>query len=340
MMFVRYVLISVLFVGLARAQDAGFADPDAASDAEQMQAHRALLNDAVRQVTSGREAWLLANALSFPQAQATAHDRAIIAALRARAASERDSDPLLLRLTIADSGVRGSTPEQADALYAQLDALDPGNAFNSLAVMGVAPKDYADPSYDQRVQEMAAASHYRSDYTAVLRTGYAAMARAYGLAAIPSQAEVETRTAEMYQAGIAAAGVAAAMALPGFGRLTQACDIARFPARTEPCRRVAERMYDDTDTLLDRMIALALLKRTVTDDADRTRVQALKREADWQLAAYQDLMFRSFGTEAMVVDNVRHLTAILRRGELAAMRDLLAAHAVPLQPPADWQPRR
>src|SRR3546814_4040492 len=70
-------------------------------------------------------------------------------------------------------------------------------AFNSLAVMGLAPKDYAEPSYDQRVQEMAAASHYRSDYTAVLRTAYAALARAYGLAAVPSEAEAETRTAEM-----------------------------------------------------------------------------------------------------------------------------------------------
>src|SRR3546814_5691456 len=123
--------------------------------------------------------------------------------------------------------------------------------------MGLAPKDYAEPSYDQRVQEMAAASHYRSDYTAVLRTAYAALARAYGLAAVPSEAEAETRTAEMYQAGIAAAGVTAALALPGLSDLTHACDIARFPARADPCRRIAERMYDDTDTLTDRKIGRA-----------------------------------------------------------------------------------
>lgn len=337
-----WVATGLLVFGLASAQDALIADPDsdAVNDAEQTQAYRALLHGAARQVTSGREAWLLAKALSFPAAQTTVQDRAIIAALQARAARARDSDPLLLRLLIGDSGARSSTPEQADGLFAQLDALDPGNAFNSVAVMGLAPKDYADPSYDQRVQEMAAASHYRSDYTAVLRTAYAALARAYGLGEVPTQAEAETRTAEMYQAGIAAAGVAAAMALPGLGHLSQACDITRFPARAEPCRRIAALMFNDADTLIDRMIALALLKRTVTDAADRRRVQALRRDFDWQLAAYQDLMFRSFGTEAMFAENANYFATILRRGELAAMRDLLAAHAVPLQPPADWQARK
>src|SRR3546814_12653173 len=107
----------------------------------------------------------------------------------------------------------------------------------------------------------------------------------------------------MYQAGIAAAGVTAALALPGLSDLTHACDIARFPARADPCRRIAERMYDDTDTLTDRLIALALLKRAVTDAADRTRVPALRRDFDWPLAAYQVQMFRSFGSEAMFADN-------------------------------------
>src|SRR3546814_16166921 len=99
--------------------------------AEQTQAYRALLHDAARQVPSGREAWLLAKALSFPAAQTTVHDRALIAALRARAARARDSDPLLLRFLIGDSGARRSTPEQQAALFTQLDAPAPGNALSS-----------------------------------------------------------------------------------------------------------------------------------------------------------------------------------------------------------------
>lgn len=337
-----WVVMGLLVFAMATAQDEVLADPDAGSDAEQMQAYRALLHDAARQVASGREAWLLANMLKYPQehVQPQPQDRAVLAALRARANSARGSDPLLLRLMTADANVRGSAPEQADALQEQLDALDPGNAINTLALMSLAPKDYADPIYDQRVQEMAAASHYRSDYLAVMRASYSALARTYGLAAVPSEAEAEAHTAEVYQAGIAAAGVAAAVALPGLAHLTQACDIARFPARAEPCRRIAALMFDDADTLSDRMIGIALLERTTSDPADRTLVQALRRDSDWQLAAYQDLMFRSFGTEAMLVDNAHYVAKILRHGELTAMRDLLAAHSVSLQAPADWQPRK
>lgn len=340
MMLFRWLFITLLFTGQARAQDEAFTDADAASDAEQMQAYHTLLHAAAQQVTSGREAWLLAKVLSIPGTQTTVQDRAMIAALHARADSARDSDPLLLRLMTADTGVRGSAPEQADALFAQLDALDTGNAINTLALMSLAPKDYADPIYDQRVQEMAAASHYRSDYLAVMRASYSALARTYGLAAVPSEAEAEAHTAEVYQAGIAAAGVAAAVALPGLGYLTQACDIARFPARAEPCRSIAALMFDDADTLSDLMIGIALLERTTSDPTDRTLVQALRRDSDWQLAAYQDLMFRSFGTEAMLVDNAHYVAKILRHGELTAMRDLLAAHSVSLQAPYDWQPRK
>src|SRR3546814_2136602 len=108
---------------------------------------------------------------------------------------------------------------------------------------------------------MAAASHYRSDYTAVLRTAYAALARAYGLAAVPSEAEAETRTAEMYQAGITAAGVTAALALPGLSDLTHACDIARFPARADPR---SEEHPSELQSLMRNSYAVFCLKKKTT----------------------------------------------------------------------------
>src|SRR3546814_14289827 len=88
-----WVATGLLVFGLASAQDALISDPDsdAVNDAEQTQAYRALLHDAARPVTSGREAWLLAKAMSFPAAPTTVHDRAMISALRARAARARVS---------------------------------------------------------------------------------------------------------------------------------------------------------------------------------------------------------------------------------------------------------
>ncbi len=340
MALLRYVLIAVLASGLAHAQDNGYAELDAASDADRTQAHRALLRDAASQVVDGREAWVLANMLSFPKTQTLAQDRVVIAALHARAASAQASDPLLLRLAMIRDLAHGSAPEQVDAMLAQLEALDPGNAINSLTAMVGAPEDYADPIYDQRLQEMAAATHYASDYLPVMRAGYAALARAYGIAAIPSEADAEARAAEMYQAGGAAGSASAAYALPAFQRVIHVCDISLFPERAEPCRYIGEQMFNDADTLLGRMIAILLLERTTTDDADRVRVQALRRELDWQVESFAELMFQSFGRETMFADQANHIRTLLRSGELAAMRDLLAAHEVPLTPPAGWQSKR
>jgi len=344
MMLGRWLLISVLFAGLANAQDEAFVDSDAVSDAESMQEQRRLLRDAATQVVDGREAALLANMLSLPwaqmQTQTQAQDRAVIAALRARAAAAQTSDPLLLRLAMSRDLSRSSAPEQVDAMLAQLEALDPGNAINSLTAMIGAPKDYADPIYDQRLQEMAAATHYASDYLPILRAGYAALARAYGLAAVPSEADAEARAAEIYQVGVAAAGASAAYAMPAYQHLFRACDISLFPARAVTCRRIGERMFDDTETLMDRLIAIALLERTTSDDADRVHVQALRRESDWQMGAYSELMLQSMGTETMLADQAKHIRALLRSGELVAMRDLLATHGVPLTPPDDWQSKR
>jgi len=338
MMIVRWLLIGLLVAGLAKAQDEALVDPDAASDAEQTQAYRALLHDAARQVSSGREAWLLAKALSFPQAQATAQDSALIAALRERAASTRDSDPLLLRLTIGDTGKHGSAPEPADALHAQLEALDPGNAFNTLAVMSLAPKDYADPIYDQRVQEMAAASHYTSDFLTMTRASYGALARARGLAALPSESDFTTRPSDTAVASVTAVSIAAAWSLPGYQHLIKACDISLFPARADSCRRIAEIMFNDADTLMDRMIAVSLLERTATDPADRVHVQSLQQNADWQLAAFQEISISRPQAAMMIsAEEFRYFATMLRRDEIVAMHGLLAAHAVPLQPPAGWK---
>jgi hypothetical protein len=118
------------------------------------------------------------------------------------------------------------------------------------------------------------------------------------------------------------------------------CDISLFPERAELCRRIGERMFDDTETLLDRLIAISLLERATSDDAGRMHVQALRRESDWQMGAYAELMFQSLGTETMLADQAKHIGTLLRSGELAAMRDLLAAHEVPLTPPAGWQSKR
>lgn len=340
----RWLLISVLFAGLANAQDEQFVDPDAASDAESMLEQRRLLRDAASQVVDGREAALLANMLSLPWAQmptqTQAQDRAVIAALRARAAAAQASDPLLLRQAMSRDFARGSAPEQVDAMLAQLEALDPGNAINSLTAMVGAPNDYADPIYDQRLQEMAAATHYTSDYLPILRANYAALARTSGLAATPDESEVGSHAAEISQVGVAAAGSAAATAMPAFQHLFRACDISLFPERAEPCRRIGERMFNDTETLMDRLIALSLLERTTSDDADRMHVLALRRESDWQMESYAELMFQSLGTETMLADQAKHIGTLLRSGELVAMRNLLAAHEVPLTPPADWQSKR
>ena len=341
MMLFRWLFITLLFTGQARAQDEAFTDADAASDAEQMQAYHTLLHAAAQQVTSGREAWLLAKGLSIPGTQTTVQDRAMIAALHARADSARNSDPLLLRLMTADTGVRGSAPEQADALFAQLDALDPGNAINTLAVMSLAPKDYADPIYDQRVQEMATASHYRSDFLTMTRASYGALARARDLAALPSESDFTSRASDMAMASATAVSIAAAWSLPGYQHLIKACDISLFPARTDSCQRIAELMFKDADTLMDRMIAVSLLERTVTDPADRARVQVLRQDFDWQLAAFQEIsLSRPYGAILMSGEEFRYFATMLHRDEIVAMRDLLAAHSVPLQAPADWQPRK
>lgn len=343
-LFIVALLIGLLVAGSATAQAQTDVDDAQASEAESRQQIRVMVHAAVREVANDREAWLLASMLEFwvgpGRQQASgpqqAADRMPRNVLRTRALSAQARDPVLMRMVLNGDGSRDSAPERVRALLAKLETLDPGNAFNSLAVMHLAPKDPADPIYDQFIQEMASADHYRSDYLPALRASFAALARPHGLAEYPGEAQAQDHASEWYQASLAASSIAAALALPNYDKLMRACAIDQYPDRSESCQRIGERMFNDADILMDRLIALAVLERSATDAVARMRLQALRRESDWQMAAYHKLMFSAMGSAAQDTQQSTYFATMLRRGEVAAMHELLAAHAIPLQPPTDW----
>lgn len=302
------------------------ADPNAEDTA-----FRNVLRSAATQVADGREAWAMLKLAEFRHGVL---DRRSTAMLNDLVANARDDDPVLLRDAIRQDRARNANLEHAASLLARLQVIDPDNAYNALWDMNLASEN-ADPALDDgRVQRMARSARYDDDFLPVLRATYQTLARGYGLGSDPG---VAPDTAAADTAMVAAMGVAAAIAIPGFQSLANACDANRFPQRADDCRRIAQHLAGSERTLLDYSLASLLLRRAALNATERNEAAAQTRRSAWLLESGTTLLIDMDAAADPRAQRGRYLAALLESGEVAAVHALMQSHGIPLAPPAEWQ---
>jgi len=289
-----------------------------------------LLLDAGTKAQDGREALAMLTALlSRSDASDTAVD-----ALRELVLAATPEDAVLLRYTLSNDGALVRDTDRATTLLAALNAQDPGNANNDLAALALTPADASGSQVDARLQAMAAANHYASDFSAIVQAAHRALSRVTWPEDVTAQAQKDSGTSP---AMVVAVSIAAAIAAPDFSRLVAACDREKFASRTDACRTIARRMLADASTMVDQMVAAAVLNAAASDEASKAEAAAVQRRVQWQSEQANRLIAAPPGTNASPA-RVRYSQSVLERGELSAVQELFAESKVPLQPPADWQP--
>ena len=211
-----------------------------------------LLQEAGTKAQDGREALSMLTALlSRSDASDTAVD-----ALRELVLAATPEDAVLLRYTLSSDGGLVRDTDRARTLISALNAQDPGNANNDLAALALAPADTTGSEVDARLQSMAAANHYASDFSAIVQAAHRALSRVNWPHDVTAQAQKDSGTSP---AMVVAVSIAAAIATPDFSRLVTACDHDKFTSRSDACRAVARRMLADASTMVDQMVAAAVL---------------------------------------------------------------------------------
>jgi len=143
-------------------------------------------------------------------------------------------------------------------------------------------------------------------------------------------------------AAMAAAGIMAAVALPGLQALVDACRgdaLDAAPTRRADCRHVGRVAADTADTSLGTSVGIGLLQATAATPAQRAEADALRRRHDWRMVQWsRAATSRPDGGAAQFV-------RLLRDPAVRSERDLvdrvLAEAGIALDPPAGWEmPRR
>lgn len=132
-------------------------------------------------------------------------------------------------------------------------------------------------------------------------------------------------------------GLSAGLSMTALADLHRRCRAGAADAvLDEGCRHLLTVMADSA-SLLANSFATSKLLAAARDAAERARWQERRRELAWITTEASGLL----GADSDVVPGVdthAYLRWTVESGELGAMRQLLAANGIPVQPPAGWQP--
>ncbi len=107
------------------------------------------------------------------------------------------------------------------------------------------------------------------------------------------------------------------------------------PARLDECRALLTRIADDPSLLATQTIALGRLMELPSSAAEQTALSERLRRIVWLL---ENAMPPRESRPGWTLPT-DYATRFMRDGELAAMRYLLQANGIALEPPADWLPQ-
>lgn len=139
-------------------------------------------------------------------------------------------------------------------------------------------------------------------------------------------------------ADVASIALVTAIAMPAFQPVTEHCKPVGGPlppARLDECRALLTRMADDESLLVTQTIALARLRELPSSAADQTALRERLRRLAW---VFENAMPPGQNRPGWTLP-ADYATRFMRDGELPAMRYLLQANGIALEPPAGWLPQ-
>lgn len=312
--FFRAVALGLLLAGLS----AGVVANDEAStpEAAAMRTREAALAAELRASAEPRD-WALAADIfggdgTFPA------DRA---ELLAKAAAAAPDDAFVQWLALANLKQPDAANSEPAERARRLVASDPGNAAVWLPSLALAVETGDAARIDEVLGRMAAAERFDEHFRDYLVAWLDVFAR--GVRGSP---ESET------DAFILAMARAAAITLPGYANVTQACDPAKsaghVDARADACERLARLMMDGNIfiTQIIGYVVLRKIDRATPDDTERERVLRWLTRSAAQFDA------------SVAVDDAHRMAADWREAgsEAEVFRRRALRAGFPLTPPPDW----
>lgn len=127
------------------------------------------------------------------------------------------------------------------------------------------------------------------------------------------------------------------MGLPAFQYLIAPCkgDALTLPQRQEDCRHIADVLRTRSDTLIARLIGIAVGRYAARDADEKRALTAERRVVDWQMAQW-----RSAGETAAEGEAANLATLVMAHpdiGESEMMLRAIEAAGLPSMPPDDWE---
>jgi hypothetical protein len=259
---------------------------------------------------------------SLRQHMAAERDRLMA---RADAALMDDAAQLALRLSC---GENAPEREHCDARRQRLAELDPDDAHTAMALMSAAWSRKDDAGF----LAAAALGARANNYTPVTTQVFASLKRRFE--AIPDVAVpgIPRQQDGLPVAGVAAMAQTAAVAMPAYQHFSRPCRESEGELRVH-CAAIARRLLDSDVAALDALIGAGVLQAIGGED-DRLAAAKRKRQVDWLVQ--QLIASESAPQPQSLAERERYFATYAERGELPAIRELLRARGIPVEPPEDW----
>jgi hypothetical protein len=308
-------------------------DPDATAQARD-KAQIAFQRDLVSVLAPGGDpqrllgAALLARPL-FNQPPANSFQRLIERATQADGAG-----PAIDWVRLADC-----TPATADCPSDQalqdLVTRAPDNAAVWLVKLGVDARHMKQDAAREDLARAAAAKHY-DDYTAI---SLQALANSVGVLPPPSGTFDPAQAAgALGMQTVLVYGLAAAQPQPSLPLVAKLCENAGQDATIKADCLALARTLEWGSSPLARSLGLHLREVLADDPQQQQSAKDARRQLIWQVQQFTSLLARVEDDPALA----QQLLSLARQGgtELSLQAAALRANNIPIDPPADWQPRQ
>ncbi|WP_374602752.1 hypothetical protein [Arenimonas sp.] len=246
--------------------------------------------------------------------------------LQARVDAGMNDDPVLLA-TLSNCFGYSVTREDCGQVWARIEQLDGDNGYHHFILMSQAAQENDDDGFERHALKMLDSSHFTPSAIPVFTSLYERYRQVPEVLWDHPELEYGPKGA----AGVMAMALSAAIALPGYQQFVRACEDAG-EERRRLCARVALHMAESSTLLIDRSIAIAVLKK-VGSPAELERANTLERQSRW----LQSSMAR-FDQDLDDSETGEYFDLFASEGEFSALRYAARVMGRPVEPPADWQP--
>lgn len=254
--------------------------------------------------------------------------------LIARASQADGTGPAVSWMRLADCDAKADACPNPDALDALLkDA--PDNAAVWLIKLGVDARDQQQGAAREDLQKAAAAKVY-DDYAG---TSLKTLANSVGV--LPPPADTFDPTHAGGAVGMQTVlifGLASAQPQPSLQLVAKLCENAGKDESIKADCLSLGKLLEWGSSPMARSLGLHLREVLADDPAQQQQAKDARRNLIWQVQNFNQLLARVQDDPTLA----QHLLALARNGgtemslQLAALRD----SNIPVDPPADWQPRK